>query len=275
MKVFEFYRGHTPLVVSVPHCGTHVPAAIAGRLTPEALALPDTDWHVDRLYDFAAGLGASVIAATHSRYAVDLNRPPDDAPHYPGADSTGLCPTTTFARELVYLPGGAPDAAETRGRVERYWRPYHDALAAELARLRADHCVALLYDAHSIRSWVPRFFEGRLPDLNLGTAGGGAADAGLAARLLAVCARAASYTSVLDGRFAGGHITRAYGRPAEGVHAVQLELSQITYMDEDPPFTYRPDRAAGVRPVLEGLLAEMLAWAVDAGTWRQRRRRPP
>ena len=261
VEPFRLQRGSTPLLVSIPHCGTHVPAEIAGRLTPEARLLADTDWHVERLYDFAAGLGASVLAATHSRYVVDLNRPPDGAALYPGADNTELCPTTTFARQAIYLEDRLPDAAEIERRVETRWRPYHETLAAELGRLRAEHGIALLFDAHSIRSRVPRFFEGRLPDLNLGTVGGDSVDAGLATRLLGICEGAAGFSSVLNGRFTGGYITRAYGRPAEGVHAVQLEQSQITYMNEDPPFGYRPDLAAAVRPILEALLAEMLAWA--------------
>ena len=261
MEPYRLQRGSTPLLVSIPHCGTHLPTDIAGRLTPEARLLADTDWHVDRLYDFAAGLGASLLTATHSRYVIDLNRPPDGAALYPGADNTELCPTTTFAREDIYREDFIPDAAEIGRRVETCWRPYHETLAAELGRLRAGHGIALLFDAHSIRSQVPRFFAGRLPDFNLGTVGGTSADAGLAARLLGICESAAGFSSILNGRFSGGYITRAYGRPAEGVHAVQLEQSQITYMDEDPPFGYRADLAGTVRPVLEALLGEMLAWA--------------
>ena len=176
MNIFKFHKGTTPLLVSIPHCGIHVPADIEAKLTPEARLLADTDWHVERLYDFAQGMGAGVIAATHSRYVIDLNRPPDGAPLYPGADNTELCPTTSFAREPLYNPGEAPDKDEIERRVETFWRPYHDRLAAEIERLRNAHGVALLFDAHSIRSEVPRFFEGRLSDFNLGTAGGGAAD---------------------------------------------------------------------------------------------------
>ena len=261
MDVFTFHPGSTPLLVSIPHCGTHVPAPIEARLTPEARVLADTDWHVDRLYDFAAGLGAGVLAATHSRYVVDLNRPPDGAALYPGADNTELCPTTTFARATIYCRGDTPDADEIEQRVADYWRPYHDKLAATLADLRQAHGVALLFDAHSIASRVPRFFEGRLPDFNLGTGSGSSADPGLAARLLAICENAAGFTSVLNGRFTGGYITRTYGDPGANVHAVQLEQSQITYMEEDPPFAYRPDRAEAARPVLKDLLGAMLAWA--------------
>ena len=263
MEIFRFSEGAAPLLVSIPHCGTSVSDDLAARMTPEALALPDTDWHVDRLYDFAVGLGASVLAATHSRYVIDLNRSSDNAPLYPGADNTGLCPTTTFAREPIYRAGQEPDAAEVSRRVGSFWRPFHERLEAEIARIRGSHGFALLFDAHSIRSEVPRFFAGRLADLNLGTADGASADAGLVARLEAIGRGADGYTSVLNGRFKGGYITRSYGRPAAGVHAVQLELSEITYMDEDPPYAWREDRAMRIRPVLRSLLEAMLAWGAD------------
>ncbi len=260
MELFRYHQGSTPLLVSIPHCGTYLPPEIAATMTEAGRSTPDTDWHVDRLYDFAAGLGAGVLAATHSRYVVDLNRPPDDAPLYSNADTTGLCPTTTFAREPIYAAGAEPDAEAIAARVAAYWRPYHAKLAGELARIKARHGVALLFDAHSIRSEVPRLFAGRLADLNLGTGGGGSADAEIERRLAEICANAEGYTSVLNGRFTGGYITRAYGRPADGVHAVQLELSQITYMAEDPPFSFLPERAARLRPLLERLLGDMLDW---------------
>lgn len=263
MEVYNFTAGTTPLLVSIPHCGTHVPDSIAARMTPEAQVLADTDWHLEQLYDFATDLGASVLAATHSRYVVDLNRPTDGAALYPSADNTELCPTTTFAHEPIYHDGESPDPTEIDQRVSKYWQPYHAKLADTLANLRADHSVALLFDAHSIASQVPRFFEGRLPDFNLGTGGGTSADPDLADRLLKICADAANITSILNGRFTGGYITRTYGDPAANIHAVQLEQSQITYMNEDQPFAYRPDRADGVRSVLKALLGHMLAWGSD------------
>jgi N-formylglutamate deformylase len=259
MDVFRLRHGTAPLLVSMPHVGTWLPEAIAARLTPIARTVPDTDWHLDRLYDFLDDMGASVLVATHSRYVVDLNRPEDDASLYPGQDTTGLIPLDTFAREPLYA-GAPPDAAERADRVARYWRPYHGALQATLAALRARHGVAVLWDAHSIRSEVPRFFSGKLPDLNLGTAGGASCAAGIEQALAQAAAAADGYTHVMNGRFRGGYITRRYGRPADGVHAVQLELSEATYMDEDPPFTFREDLAARIRPVLRALVAA----AVDA-----------
>ncbi len=260
MDIFRFSEGRTPLLVSMPHVGTHIPESLRPRLTPAALAVPDTDWHVDRLYDFLGEVGAGVLRATHSRYVIDLNRDPAGQPLYPGASNTELCPTTLFDGSPVYRPGAAPDAAEVEARLETWWRPYHDRLRDALDRLKARFGHAILFDAHSIRSRVPRFFAGRLPDLNLGTGGGVSAAPDLAESALTAARASPAYGAVLDGRFKGGYITRHYGRPQEGVHALQLELSQLTYMDEDPPFTFREDLAAGIRPVLRGVVEALLAW---------------
>ncbi|HEY7687609.1 MAG TPA: N-formylglutamate deformylase [Dongiaceae bacterium] len=264
MDLYKFTPGAAPLLVSMPHIGTHVPADIAGRMTNSALTLPDTDWNLDRLYDFLGALGAATIQATHSRYVIDLNRAPDGKALYPGASNTELCPTTQFDDSPIYRPGQAPGEAEIQSRRDAYWRPYHERLVAELKAIKAQHGYALLFDAHSIKSVVPRFFEGRLPDLNLGTGDGSSAAAGLAARLIEAAGEAIDYTSVLNGRFKGGYITRNYGRPAERVHAVQLELAEITYMDEDPPFGFRDDLAARLRPHLRALLEAMLAWGRES-----------
>src|SRR5450830_109854 len=169
---FRLHQGQRPLLISMPHVGTYVPPALAQRLTVEARQVPDTDWHLEQLYGFARDLGASILVATHSRYVIDLNRPPDGASLYPGQSVTGLCPVDTFDDTPLYADGPGPDEAEIAQRREAVWAPYHACLQAELQRLRAEHGVALLWDAHSIRSVLPRFFEGRLPDLNLGTADG-------------------------------------------------------------------------------------------------------
>jgi len=261
---FLFAPGSTPLLVSAPHVGTDIPAALAETMTAEAIAVPDTDWHMDRLYDFARAMGAGMLLATRSRYVVDLNRDPAGKPLYPGADNTEVCPTSRFDRAPVYRDGKLPDGAAVARRVDRYWRPYHDVLDAELRRLKRKFGVALLFDAHSILSRVPRFFDGRLPDLNLGTGGGSSADPQLVARLGDVLRGGNDFSHVVDGRFKGGYITRHYGRPAEGVHAVQLEMAQCAYMDEAPPWTYRPDLAERIQPVLRRLLQAMLDWAAEA-----------
>ena len=257
MEIFNLHRGTAPLLVSLPHDGTHVPDAIASRLTDSARRVPDTDWHVARLYGFARELGASLLVPTHSRYVVDLNRSEDDTSLYPGQNTTGLCPLRQFDGSPVYLDGQEPTGAEVRERVEAYWRPYHEALAGELERLRALHGRVVLWEGHSIRGELPWLFQGRLPDLNLGTASGTSCSPELAERLGRVLAGQDGYDWVANGRFKGGHITRHYGRPELGVEAVQMETSQRCYMDE-ATFEWRPDRAAALEPVLRGLLEATL-----------------
>lgn len=261
MAPYLYRPGTTPLLVSMPHCATALLPGMAGRMNPLARRLPDTDWHIARLYAFASALGASLLVAGYSRYVIDLNRAPDGAPLYPGADNTELCPVRCFDNTPIYLQNEVPQPAEVDARRERVWRPYHARLRTALEELRDRHGLALLFDAHSIRSRVPRFFEGQLPDLNLGTASGSSCAPELRRALTGILEGAPEHTHVVDGRFKGGYITRAYGRPAEGVHAVQLELSQRTYMDEDFPYAYRESRAAGVHGTLRALLEAMLAWA--------------
>ena len=258
--VYTLTRGHTPLLVSLPHAGTHIPPAIAQALQPRALEVEDTDWHLDKLYAFATGLGASLIVPRHSRYVVDLNRPSDNQPMYAGANNTELCPTRFFSGDALYLDGQAPDAAQVQQRVATYWQPYHDALRSELQRLRAAHGYALLWDGHSIRSELPWLFEGKLPDLNLGTASGSACAPTLRAALADVLQSQSDFTVAIDGRFKGGHITRHYGRPDQQIHAVQLEQCWSSYMREAPPYAWDESIAARVQPLLRRLLQTMLAW---------------
>jgi len=256
MEPYRFERGSTPLLVAIPHDGRDLPADVESQMTETGAALPDTDWHVKRLYGFAESLGAGVLAARYSRYVVDLNRPPGDEALYPGQVATGLCPTATFAGEPVYRDGAEPDEDERRSRVERYWRPYHDRLAAELERLRDRFGYALLWDAHSIKSRVPRLFEGELPVLNVGTNGSKSAGR-LIERALWRVARRSPHPAVLNGRFVGGYTTRQYGDPERGVHAVQLEIAQRAYMDEKT-LRYDEPRARVLGETLETLLATYL-----------------
>ncbi|MGF6807335.1 N-formylglutamate deformylase [Paraburkholderia sp. Clong3] len=257
--VFSLHQGSLPLLISIPHLGTQIPADIAVTMTPVAQRTDDCDWHLDRLYAFAKRLGASILTPTYARYVVDLNRPPDGANLYPGQDTTGLLPVDTFDREPLYRDGHLPDDAEITRRRDAYWKPYHDALTGELAALKAKHGKVLLWEAHSIRSRVPRFFDGRLPDFNFGTSNGASAAPGLADELAALVGRHGGYTAIANGRFKGGYITRQYGQPEQGVHAVQLELSQITYMEERLPYAYDEDLAAKVAPLLEALVTTALA----------------
>lgn len=261
---FHFQAGQLPLLISMPHVGTHIPEQVGAQLMPVAQAKTDTDWHLPLLYNMAQELGASLIHAEHSRYVIDLNRSSDDSNLYPGQDTTGLCPVDTFAKQALYPEGKSPDAAEVQRRIASYWQPYHQRLQAELERLRALHGIAILWDAHSIASQVPRFFQGRLPDLNFGTADQQSCASGMQqalANTLQNHAPAAAYSHVFNGRFKGGYITRHYGQPERNIHAVQLEMSQCIYMDEAAPYAYRPDLAAQVQPVLRQLLSTCLSWA--------------
>lgn len=255
--LFRLHEGQSHLVVSVPHAGVYLPPDIAARLTPVGRATIDTDWHVDSLYDFVPEFDATIIVATHARTVVDLNRPPDGERLYPGLTETGLCPTETFSGLPLY-EGAPPDETEVQRRREIYWHPYHAALEAALHRIRARHGYARLLDAHSIAARLPRLFEGTLPDLNFGTNGGRACAPALAERVVA--AAEGRFSHILNGRFKGGYITRHYGRPAENIDAVQLELSWSTYMDSpagDRPPPYDPTRAAPLQDVLRRLIAEL------------------
>ena len=256
--MFDFTPGTAPLLVSFAHAGTEIPDALATRMTPEALERADVDWHLPQLYDFVRAMGASTITARFARHVIDLNRPPQDTSLYPGQDVTGLLPLDTFRKQPLYLPGRAPDAAEAQQRRATYWQPYHDRLRAELERLRALHGQVVLWDAHSICSVLPRFFAGKLPDLNLGTADGCACAPAFQTAVEAVMAAQGgggrTFTHTSNGRFKGGHITRHYGKPEAGIHALQLEMCQSTYMDEAAPFAYRPDLAERVQPLLQRML---------------------
>ncbi len=263
MPDFTLIAGTAPLLVSLPHDGTALPDAIAAGMTAAGRRVPDTDWHVGKLYAFARDLGASVITPRWSRYVADLNRDPEGHALYPGRSETSLVPVTTFASEAIYAAGAEPDTDAVAARRRQYWQPYHDALAAELARLRAQHPRVVLWDGHSIKSRVPLFFDGQLPDFNLGTASGASCSPALQAALTDLLRQRAPgqpYTHIVNGRFKGGYITRHYGQPATGIEAVQLELAQYTYMDEDS-FEYLPTRAAPVQDVIRALLRACIDYA--------------
>lgn len=258
MDVCTLHRGIAPLLISLPHDGSQIPDALAARMTPEARRAPDTDWHVSRLYAFARELGASMLVPRYSRYVVDLNRPQDDVSLYPGQNTTGLCPIVRFSGDPVYLPGEAPAPEEIAARIETYWRPYHDTLSDELDRLHAEHGRVLLWEGHSIRGECPFLFDGRLPDFNIGTASGTTCAANVQARIEAALQAQTSYDWVVNGRFKGGHITRHYGDPANGIDAVQLEISQRIYMDEDS-FAYDESIAIGAQRAIQILIEAALS----------------
>lgn len=237
---------------------------VVRNMTVDALKIPDVDWHVDLLVDFAKDLGASILSATTMRYVIDLNRPADNSTLYANQDVTGLCPIDTFDKQELYLLGKKPDEAEIKSRVMQYWQPYHDKLALELNQIRAKHGVAILWDAHSIRSEVPRFFTGKLPDLNIGTADNKSCSALLQQTIEAILQRsifAQNYSHVFNGRFKGGYITRHYGQPTQNIHAIQLEISQCCYMQETVPYTYKPNLANDLKLLLRELIQSSMQWA--------------
>ncbi|MGE0144927.1 MAG: N-formylglutamate deformylase [Planctomycetota bacterium] len=247
-----------PLLVSVPHTGVEVPPTIAARFANDAIAaLPDTDWHLHRLYSFVPDLGATLCCARFSRYVVDLNRPADGHALYPGRAETGLVPRTTFGGEPIYRPGMEPDEAEVRTRVSTYWEPYHRFLDEELARMRDRFGYALLFEAHSITSHVPRFADGELPGFMLGDVDGTSCAAPLSAAVAEVLERSGISTS-RNRPFKGGYITRAFGRPADRIHAMQLEMSQRLYMREGPPYAWDEERARRLAVILRTALHSLL-----------------
>ena len=252
---FEFHAGRTALLISVPHAGLAVPDDIRARLTPAALRFPDTDWHVPLLYEACREIGASMLIARNSRYVVDLNRPPDGTPLYPGQTETALCPTRSFGGHALYQSGQEPGPAELRTRLEHHWQPYHRKLAEVADTLRTQHGHCVLWDAHSIKSNVPAFFAGKLPDLNVGSADGRSCSRSLSDRVMQQLRSQSRFTSILNGRFKGGYITRHYGDPARGVDALQLEIAQSAYLDEAAPQHFDSDRAAALRTLLYQLLA--------------------
>lgn len=259
IEVVTTFEGELPLLISVPHDGCHVPDDLRARMTPAGLAVPDTDWHVAELYDFARDLGASLQVANYSRYVIDLNRSATDDVLYPGNIVTGLCPEQTFSGENIYSKGGVTKE-EKLARVSIYWRPYHARLKSTLAAMRAKHGYALLWDAHSIPSIVPRLFDGELPELNIGTNSGQSCAASIEAAVVEA-ASASPYSTVLNDRFKGGYITRHYGDPEDRVHAMQLEIAQRAYMDETT-MGFDAEKAGRLRATLRRLLEAFLSAAL-------------
>jgi N-formylglutamate deformylase len=260
IETYTLQRGHSPLLISFPHVGTLIPVDQQYRYTARALDTEDTDWFLDRLYSFAAARGATLIVPRYSRYLIDLNRSSDIAPMYPGQNNTELCPTRHFSGEAVYREQAAPDASEIARRVTHYWQPYHDALRDELARLKLVHGHAVLFDAHSIKSELPWLFDGQLPNMSIGTANGGSCAMDLSDAVMRVFASQREFTHVLNGRFKGGHITRHFGNPGDGIHAIQLEMCWRSYMNEAPPYRWDDTRSAQVTPLLGAFVDTLLEW---------------
>ncbi|MFV1528871.1 MULTISPECIES: N-formylglutamate deformylase [unclassified Phaeobacter] len=261
--MIEVTQGSSPLVLGLPHTGTDVPAEIWECLNETGKALADTDWHIHDLYSGLAEDITTVRTPSH-RYVIDVNRDPGGISLYPGQNTTTLVPMTDFDGLPIWQEGKQPDEAEITRRRDAYHAPYHAALMAELERVKAIHGFAILYDCHSIRGDIPFLFEGRLPDFNVGTNMGQTCDPEIEALTVAHCVAAEGYTSTLNGRFKGGWTTRHYGRPADGLHAIQMELAQATYCQESPPWTYLPERAEQLRAHLTRILTDLKNWRPSA-----------
>lgn len=258
-------RGDAPLLIAIPHAGITIPEEIEARFVSPWLARKDADWWIDQLYAFASELNATIVSTAISRTVIDVNRDPSGASLYPGQATTELCPTTTFDGEPLHRPGMAPDDAAIADRKVRWFEPYHAAIEQELVRLRAAHDHIVIYDAHSIRSQVGRLFDGELPQFNIGTNGGTTCAAPLRDRVAAICA-ASGHSHVVDGRFRGGWTTRHYGRPLDGIHAIQMELATRGYLDEPRDFTPAAwptpigPQADALRIILRDILQDCIDW---------------
>ena len=263
----DIQRGDAPLIVSMPHGGTQIPDDVERRLVSPWIARKDTDWWIEKLYDFAPGLSATVLRTDISRTVIDVNRDPSGKSLYPGQNTTELCPTSTFDGEALYRDGAVPAAPEIADRRAHYFDPYHAALDTEIKRLRVRHDRIVLFEAHSIRSVIPRLFDGKLPNFNIGTNSGASCGEALTASIESLCA-ITEFSWTTNGRFKGGYTTRHYGRPGDGVHAVQLELADRGYLDEPDapspenwPTPYKDARAAALRAVLKRILQACIAFA--------------
>jgi N-formylglutamate deformylase len=255
---YQLIKGRVPLLISMPHNGQEIPDDIANKMSAEAQAVPDTDWYKDKLYDFAVELGAYILIPKYNRYVIDLNRDPKGIDLYPGANSTELCPTTAFDLSPLYLDEYTPDEQEINRRIELYWQPYHQAIKNTLTEIKQQFGCAVLLEAHSILSHVPRFFDGRLPDFNFGNADGKSCSENMLNQVKSL--DYSPYSMISNGRFKGGFITREYGEPNNNIHSLQLELSQITYMNE-ATHQYNETLALAVKPKLEALVKCLIDFA--------------
>ena len=259
MPVYERFSGKSPLLISIPHDGRELAPDMPERMSAVGLSLPDTDWHVRRLYEFARKLNVGIIAANFSRYVVDLNRGNTGEALYPGVESSGICPQQTFSGEAIYRAGREPDTQEQKLRLENYWHPYHAAIRKELNRLREEFGYALLWDAHSICTRVPSLFSGKLPALNIGTNSGASCDSALETSVTGVAVKS-GFSTILNGRFKGGYITRNHGSPESQIHAIQLELGQENYMNENTG-EYDEALASTLRITLKSMMMAFLSEA--------------
>jgi N-formylglutamate deformylase len=248
-----------PILISIPHCGTAFPNELINQYKPELIQAPDdTDWFVDQLYDFAPSLGITMIVANYSRWVVDLNRDPQSKPLYSdGRVITGLCPTTNFLGEPIYKDERKEISSdEINNRVSQYYKPYHQKIESELARLHQKFGKVLLWDCHSILQYVPSIHSERFPDLILGDADGTSASSELIA-IAVGSLQTSGYSFSHNHPFKGGYITRHYGNPAAHCHALQLEMSKVNYMD-DTETNFDLEKAKKMQTVLKKVFENLI-----------------
>ena len=262
MPPVEVLPGDGPVVLGMPHTATWLPTDVLAELNDKGREIADTDWHIHRLYEELLPEATTVRALFH-RYLIDANRDPSGVSLYPGQNTTGLVPLTDFDGSDIW--DTPPDAAKIEARRQAYHAPYHVALEAELKRAHDRHGFAVLFDCHSIRSNIPFLFDGTLPDFNIGDNNGTTCAPEITRAAEVVCQNAEGYSSVTNGRFKGGWTTRHYGRPQEGLHAIQLELAQSTYMQESPPWDYDARRAANTQIHLKEMLGHIDTLAREGG----------
>jgi N-formylglutamate deformylase len=260
MDTYRYQPGETPVLMCISHVGTAVPAEAAAAMTDAALALPDTDWDIDRLFHFAPALGVGFLKASVSRHVVDLNRDPADA------DGLPVCPFVTLGGTPVYRPGAEPGAGTIAERLDAYWQPFHERLDAALTTIRDRFGVAVLIDLHSIPS---ARIGADAWDVSLGTWDGATASPALADRMAAALEAAGSNLIEIDGPVRGGHVVRRYGRPQQGVHALTVVVNQDMYIEAEPERRYREDRATVLRPRLERMLGAAVEWAWERSNRRR------
>jgi len=262
----EVTRGESPLILAMPHTGLYLPEDITAHLNDRGRALEDTDWHIDRLYSDMAPQ-ATIVRALFHRYVIDANRDPAGISLYPGQNTTQLCPVTDFNGQPIYLEGHEPDQQEIERRRKAFHAPYHAALQGEIDRILDQFGIVVVYDCHSIRSNIPFLFDGQLPDFNIGTNSGATCAPEIEQLVAEICANAEGFTSIVNGRFKGGWTTRNYGRPDTGIHAIQMELAQSTYLtSENAPFNYAGQNAQKLRIHLKKILLSLTSWAQNHTT---------
>jgi N-formylglutamate deformylase len=246
-KDYLFHHRNSPILFSIPHDGTNIPANIAANMHDFAIKSPDRDFFVSQLFSFAKDFDISLLKTNISRYVIDMNRAANDTSLYPGQSVTELCPTTSFINEKLYR--SLPLAGEIKQRITKYWQPYHQIITDKLETIKQQHGFAILVDCHSIKSHVPRFFEGQLPDINIGTNSGKSCSKSIISKIENTLKSQSKYSYVIDGRFKGGYITRHYGKPDNSIHAIQIEISQLNYMDENHN-RYLVDKAEQLKTLL-------------------------